>query len=853
MMTLTVLFLVSTQAFQAIPYYDPQGRLPTSYHEYAATQIDAPFHAQVASQAVPVTQHGVRSPNSGSYSRLVVILVNSALYPAIQTELATYAGDLSAQGFTSKVITTSGGRAQNLKDILLAHRDSGLVGAVMVGDLPVAWWTDGSYGEDYPLDMFFTALNATFTTDGTGRYNDWTGDATPVIWMGRIYASRLTYDAEEHLIKGYFQRNHLYRTGQLPVPARGLVCNNVFFSDDHGMSDLFTNVTMVNGGPSNTSYNYKQQLLQGYSFVHLVSHSSPWVNTFFLDEGGSIAGGGSVFNFEIPALAPHAAFYFLNACMCARYTERDNLGNWYLFAPPWGQGVIASSQTMYAVDDISDIYRALGNDSCLGDAFLKWHRSNYYSFMATLILGDPTLKVNRISPPVARVGNPRYVPSARQDWTQCSFDTTHFVNGRPIIGRSQGHLRIVFDSGRIVRSDNYMTSFNGSSFSAPESIAWEDYYDLYSSACTDASGRFWVAWQSFRDYDQTGYEHFQLFSTYYYNGAWSSIQRIGSVAGYHDEQVALGAGSDNTVWAAFKSWRNGQGDIWAASASNGGAWTTPVRLTSDSLDQIDPCVVVDHANHPWVFWQSQVNGRFRIQGRTYNGSWQPIFDLDTLGNDGPPKATVDGDGNVWVVWASWQAGANHVCCACRADSAWQPVQALTSGPTNDYLPAVTTDPSGTVWVCWQSGSIGAWNIYASYYAGGWTAPEAVTDSTSDNYDPTICADDAGKVWVAWASDRRGYWNIYAAYTDPASGVEAQPTSLLPVVNVSQNPFARSVSFTGPQHFSVDVFTIDGRKLTRLDARDGKANWTPGLLPRGIYIARLADKEKQTVVKLLYIK
>ena len=73
MMTLTVLFLFQAQAFQAIPYYDPQGRLPTTYQEYASTQIDAPFQAQVAVQALPVAQLGARSPSAGSYSRLVVV------------------------------------------------------------------------------------------------------------------------------------------------------------------------------------------------------------------------------------------------------------------------------------------------------------------------------------------------------------------------------------------------------------------------------------------------------------------------------------------------------------------------------------------------------------------------------------------------------------------------------------------------------------------------------------------------------------------------------------------------------------------------------------------------------------
>ena len=132
----------------------------------------------------------------------------------------------------------------------------------------------------------------------------------------------------------------------MPIAHRGLVCNNAFSGDDHDMLELYPGqVSTYNGGVI-TAYFYKNQLRQGYEFVHLVSHSSPWVNTFFFD--GGVAGGGSVFNFELPALQPNAAFYFLNACMTGRFTKRDNLGNWYLFAQPWAQAVIASSQLMYS-------------------------------------------------------------------------------------------------------------------------------------------------------------------------------------------------------------------------------------------------------------------------------------------------------------------------------------------------------------------------------------------------------------------------------------------------------------------------------------------------------------------------
>lgn len=838
-MALTVLLLFQTEAFRAIPYVDPLDRRPSTAAEYASARIDAPLRVRTVAQ----------SSRDGSYSRLVLVFVNSGLYPAIAPELSSYALDLSFEGYTAKVVSTSGGRAADLKQIMLAHRDSGLVGTVMVGDLPVAWWSNGARGEDFPLDLFFTALNGSFTdADGDGRYDDYSGSIAPVIWLGRIYASRMTYASEDYLVKSYFQRNHQYRTGQLPVPARGLAYNEVdWYPNSHGMNNLFSNVTQVNDENTTTAYHFKTTLGQGYSFVHLVSHSSPWVNTFFL--AGEVPGGGSVFNFEIPALRPNAAFYFLNACMCGRYTERDNLGNWYLFSGPWSLGVIASAELMYGVDDLTGIYAPLGRDSCFGSAFLNWHRTNYSSFMGTCLLGDPTLKVRRTDPPLARVPIRARQSAAPLDWTQYAVDTANFVSGRPVMACSQGRIRIVFDSGRIVRSDNFLSSFDGTRFSRAESIGWHEYYDLFSSVAADAAGRLWVVWQSFRDYNQ-GYDHFQLLSSFYYNNTWSSIQRVGTLAGYHDVQPSVASGTDSVVWCAFKSWRNGQSEIWVASASNGGAWSAPVRLTSDSSDQIDPCVTVDRDNHPWVFWASQKDGRFRIQGRMHDGAWQPIFDVDTAGNNGPPRAAVAADGRVWVAWHKGNADQSQVWVSSFPDSVWSEPEPIGGG----CLPALAAAPDGAVLVCWQSCDTGASDIYLLRRdpLSGWSDPEPVTGASGHNYDPSVCTDPDGNVWVAWASDRRGYWNIYAAM-GPTTGVAHSLPGIAPEVSVWPNPFTRSVSFRGPQELSVDIFSDNGRRVARRSSRTGRLDWTPGGLPHGVYLARVKAGGRPTIAKLVFAK
>jgi len=798
------LLSVLAQSADPIPYYDPLGRRPTTYQEFAATLTDEPFRAERAGGTM-----------LGADAGLVLVFVNAELYRSIQPEITTYLADLASEGFSTKLIATSGGRAQNLRQILAAHRDSMLVGSVMVGDLPVAWWEWSSSGEDFPMDLFFEDLDGTFgDADADGMYDSHSGNTTPDVWVGRVYASRLTYDGEVRLVKSFFERNHLYRTGQLPVPRRGLVYNEVtWYPNNHGMSNLYSDITMFNDENTTTAHHYKSQLALGFEFVHLISHSSPWVHTFFL--AGDVPGGGSVFNFEVPALAPNAAFYFLNACMTGRYTETDNLGNWYLFARPWGQAVIASAELMYGVSDLSVIYRALAHDSCIGDAFLKWHRANYTSFRGTTLLGDPTVALNRsrsVAEPPLRGG----AAGPETDWTEYAVENSNFVNGRPAIGFSQGRTRVVFDSGRQVRSDNFYSWFNGSSFSQPESIAWHEYYDLFSSCCTDASGRFWVAWQSFRDYN-SGYDHFQVFSSYLNNNVWSSIQRVGPLAGYHDIQPALGTGANNRVWCAFKSWRNGQGDIWASYEDNAGAWVTPARLTLDSLDQIDPCVAVDKDNHPWVFWSSLSGGNWRIQGRTYESGWLPQFNLDTIGQNAHPRAAVDNAGNVWVVWHKWQADRSDIYYSRFDGSGWSEPAPIAPDSSDDIMPAIAAAPDGSVWAVWQSSRSGHGDIVVSRYQGGWSDPQAVTNDAAHDYDPSICSDSSGSVWTAWASDRRGYWNIYAAKS-PLTGVrEGKSEVRLAKFELMPNPLTSgraAIRYCLPKAgpLSISVSDVAGRSV-----------------------------------------
>jgi hypothetical protein len=836
------LFLI--QALKPLNYTDPLNRMPTHYQEYIATSSKIEFSYKVA------------KPPELNRGGLIVIVINEHLYQEIVGSIDQYVQDLTNEGYSTEVITSIGGTPDDVRNLLKAEMSSGLVGALLVGDLPIAWWEESSYGEDYPIDFFFADLDGNWSDNNSNgifdQHSAGSGNMLPDIWVGRLYATRLTYDNEVRLIANYFARNHQYRTGGLTLLNKGLVYNEVtWYPNDHGMGNLYNDITIINDENTTTAYDYKNRIKQQFQFIHLLAHSSCWAHTFFLQY--EQPGGGSVFNFEIPFLEPDGFFYFLNSCMAGRFTETDNLANWYLFSRPYSQVVMASSSLMYGINSLASLYQALGNDSTFGAAFKIWHRANYDWFMGTLILGDPSLRVMDYPDSQVEKKKPVYSGNASFDWTTHQVENSLFVNGHPAVGSAQDKLWIMWDSGRIVRSDTYGSFFNGSGFSEPESVGWHEYYDFFPTVTMDKTGRLWIAWQSFRDYNQY-YDHFNIYSCYYYNGSWSSPQYVQPLGGWHDVQPALASGNDNKVWIAFKSFRDGNANIYVSNETSGSSWITSYALTQTSEDETDPAIAVDMDNNVWVFWSVSTDGYYHVFGRKYDGSWQNIFAVDTSETDNMCVQTaVDSLNRIWLVWHQWTNSCADIYYSYYDGNDWLTPGPVTSDLEDDILPSITVDRFGHPWLSWMSHRDGDWNIYTSSYDNGWSVPQQVTSDIGSDIDPSILGDSSG-VWVAWTSDRNNYWNIYAAFTDMSSVGEEKKGSLVSSeVRYSPNPFRESILFTSEVPFKACLYSVAGRLVGTYGASGGAYLWKPGGLSQGIYFLRIRTNSSEQYSKVIHIK
>lgn len=834
-----ILFLFIISELVSLKYTDPANRLPSCYQDYANRQLNQPLLV-------------LKLENSAEAdSNLIAVIINDSLYPQIESSVNQYLIDLSNEGFCTVVYRVLGGTPEDLRNILIGELPNDLQGVLLVGDLPIAWWENGLYGEDCPVDLFFADLDGYWNDANSNglfdQHSSGSGDPQPEIWVGRLYCSQLTYGSQANLLNRYFQKNHLYRTGNLTLPYRGLVYNEVqFYPNNHGMSNLFTDITMINDENTTTAYDYKQKLVEGFHFIFLCAHSSCWAHTFFLQYDQF--GGGSVFNFEIPFVDPHSFFYFLNCCMSGRFTETDNLANWYLFTNSYSQAVIASSKLMYGINTMYGFFQDLNNQLTLGDAFKNWHSGNYYNFMGTLILGDPSLKMLDNSSVRIINPDPQYSRVVQADWTEYQVETSNFVNGHPNSLAGDNKLWIFWDSGRIVRGDIFGCYFNQGNFTQPESIAWHEYYDFYAATVEDSSGRVWVAWQSFRDYSQ--FVHFNIYTSYYYNGNWSSPQYVLPLGGWHDVQPSLASGGDDRVWVVFKSFRNGNSDIYVSSALSGGSWSSSIPLTNTSQDETDPVVIVDNNNQVWVFWTRSQNGYYQIFGDKFDGSWQGTFQV-TSGNYDHcrPQAAVGDDSKIWLTWHSWINNQAEICC-CRHDSTgWTSSQTITNDPGNDMKPVVTVDMNNNPWIGWMSNRDGNYNIYYSSFNNGWSVPRNLTDDPGNDIDPDIESlnDD---IWITWATDRNDYWNIYAASTCVAD-VEEQPVVNITIDDISLKYSIQNniVLFSAPSPYQVFIYTVDGRLIDEIISNHDQYYWQTDKLPSGIYFVVVKTYLLQRCFKL----
>lgn len=354
------------------------------------------------------------------------IIVNKQLFPSISLAIQGYIHNLDAIEGKSVWLNGTHFNSTNtpleMKDSLHYHyANSGLEGAVLVGDLPIEW-REAERDSAFPVDWYFmdmdgngpqgtSPVSSVKPGQGHGRAKADSTDVGKVeIWVSRIPASTLQGD-EAEIVNAYFERVDLRMTGKDPLPRRGLrMVASDFTNQIDGLKTLYpwyrlTEHVYYSEDSSKGEFSpesWERELRKGHEYVRLVAHSDPDMNTFqnlspffikdYLAMAGSAAGPSNV------------RFYNLFACRNALFTV-ENLGAYYALTQ---NGLLAVGSTHPGGMKIATVFdEALEKGRSFGDALEIWINEEGVTgtpdYPGIVLLGAGTLKLKPYAGSTAEV------------------------------------------------------------------------------------------------------------------------------------------------------------------------------------------------------------------------------------------------------------------------------------------------------------------------------------------------------------------------------------------------------------------------------------------------------------------
>ncbi len=370
-----------------------------SHVEYSISGIELKYRTQT-----PVQQD------------LVYVLVEPSVFGGIETSLDRYARDLeSIERLSVGIYTVSTGNTTAIRLLLQQALPEGLVGCLLVGDIPAAYHQYGDFSLTPPInitfatDFYYMDLDGVWTdSNNDGVYDKHSGKFGADIWVGRLQPSLVDGD-DFWLLSNYFEKNHLYRTGNLVLPKRALVYADALLINatlwTETVKIAYDETILVSGPERTTASDYRKRLVEGYEWVFLECHGFPGGQSFIGYGNGVLTG------LDYREIDPRAFFYVFDVCHAA--AGNNSLVRSVVFTNTSGLLAIGPQNMDYKCKPNATFYAALSGGKSIGEAYLediKFYEDEnrvYTQFGADaripcyeywwVMVGDPSLRINGYS------------------------------------------------------------------------------------------------------------------------------------------------------------------------------------------------------------------------------------------------------------------------------------------------------------------------------------------------------------------------------------------------------------------------------------------------------------------------
>ncbi len=271
--------------------------------------------------------------------------------------------------------------------------------------------------------------------------------------------------------------------------------------------------------------------------------------------------------------------------------------------------------------------------------------------------------------------------------------------------------------------------------------------------------------------------------------AWSKPRNISNNSSSSFEpDVAVGP--DGTAHVVWQECCPNSYEIFYATRSPGGAWSTPVNISQSGTSDNSPAIAVDPSGGVHVVWEQccdYLYGLFYVT-KPAGGQWSSRVKLPSYYRAYDPDIAVDGSGALHVVWRD-DGYCNYatVYASKAPGGAWSGLTPLSSC-TNTANPTIAAEKGGTVHVAWQDSSPGNWEIYHTTKpsGGSFGAPANVSNNNGTSLSPSIAVGggDMHLVWTDYTSSGNGEI-LYSMHS--GSGGFTSPRNISATTGSSQSP------------------------------------------------------------------
>ncbi len=342
----------------------------------------------------------------------MLLVVEETLAAPLIAELNRLHLDLIGDGYhVHRETVPSSAEVPAVKDLILAHRefDPELDVVVLIGHVPVpysgdVWSSHPNHLGAWPADVYYAELDGEWTDEfvhntsasrlenhnvpGDGKFDQTYLPSDAELQLGRIDLSRLPAFAEDEieLTRRYLDKDHAFRTGQVSVPPRALLDDNLGdMNSAPAAATAWRNFPPMMGSAAILDGDFVPDLQEG---AYLWSYGCG---------GSSYTGCGNVVSTaELAAMPFQVAFMGLFGSFFGDWDNVDNVLRAPLGAEGYPLTCFWSGRPIWTLHRMA-LGRTIGECTRLTQNNIALYGMNLASRQVTIaLMGDPTLRLHPV-------------------------------------------------------------------------------------------------------------------------------------------------------------------------------------------------------------------------------------------------------------------------------------------------------------------------------------------------------------------------------------------------------------------------------------------------------------------------